>query len=241
MLETLQQRGALFPHEIVALTQLLPAHVAEAVHELAALGLVTADAFAAVRAFVDSDGRRHPDRRRSRSNRSRPKVASGRWTLFPGIVETPSEADRLLRWAWQLLERWGVVFRDLLIREPAAPSWGQIVGIYRRLEARGEIRGGRFVTGVAGEQYATAKAVDLLRQVRDEPPGGQWIVINASDPLNLCGILTEGPRIPATHANALALRDGRFIATQQAGEIQFHTELPQDLTVDLSRKLRRTG
>jgi ATP-dependent Lhr-like helicase len=157
------------------------------------------------------------------------------------MVETPGDSDRLQRWAWQLLARWGVVFRDLLVRESAAPSWGQLVAIYRRLEARGEIRGGRFVTGVAGEQYATSKAVDLLRQVRDEPPGGQWIVINASDPLNLCGILTDGSRIPSTHANALALRDGRYIATQQAGEISFHTELPQELAVDMTRKLRRTG
>jgi ATP-dependent Lhr-like helicase len=243
VLETLEQRGALFPHELVALTQLMPTHVAEALHELAALGLVTADAFAAVRSFVDSSTRQREDRRRKRAGRksSGANMASGRWTLFPGIIEAPSESDRLQRWAWQLLERWGVVFRDLLAREPAAPSWGQLVGVYRRLEARGEIRGGRFVTGVAGEQYATSKAVELLRQVRDEPASGQWIVISASDPLNLCGILTDGPRVPATHVNALALRDGRYVATQQAGEIQFHTELPQELSVDMTRKLRRTG
>jgi ATP-dependent Lhr-like helicase len=239
VLETLQQRGALFPHELVAITQLLPGHVAEALHELAALGLVTADAFAAVRAFVDAGHRQQSNRRRR--VRKPASTASGRWTLFPGIVQEPGDAERITKWAWQLLARWGVVFRDLLAREPAAPSWGQLVGVYRRLEARGEIRGGRFVTGVAGEQYATSKAVDLLRQVRDEPANGQWIVINAADPLNLCGIVTDGPRIPATHTNALALRDGRYIATQQAGEIQFHSELPQELTVDLARKLRKTG
>lgn len=239
VLETLQQRGALFPHELIATTQLLPAHVAEALHELAALGLVTADAFAAVRAFVDSNQRQQSNRRRRPWKPA--TTASGRWTLFPGIVQAPADSERLIKWAWQLLARWGVVFRDLLTREPAAPSWGQLVGVYRRLEARGEIRGGRFVTGVAGEQYATSKAVDMLRQVRDEPANGQWTVINATDPLNLCGIITDGPRIPATHTNALALRDGRYIATQQAGEIVFHTELPQELSVDLTRKLRRTG
>jgi ATP-dependent Lhr-like helicase len=276
VLEALLQRGALFPHEIAALTQLLPAQVTEALHELAALGLATADAFATVRTLVASPRRGRPDRIRLRVHRDRPRrprgfgAPAGRWSLFPGLVANGSTAevhskelqllagaqgtevpyyqphdhqprDRLSQWAWQLLNRWGVVFRDLLAREPVAPSWPQLVGTFRRMEARGEIRGGRFIEGVGGEQYALSKAVEALRQVRDEAPSGQCVVISAADPLNLTGILTDVPRVPSTHTNSLALRDGRFIATQQAGEIQFHADVASELAVDLSRKLRRTG
>ncbi len=171
VLETLRQRGALFLHEIMALTGLLPAQLDEALHELAALGLATADAFTAVRTIsgTATERRRAERRRRQRRLRREFTVApSGRWSLFPGIVPKVDEEQAATSWAWQLLRRWGVVFRDLLVRETAAPPWGRLVQVYRRLEARGEIRGGRFVRGVAGEQYAMPEAVELLRSARDE-------------------------------------------------------------------------
>lgn len=246
VLEALSQLGALFQHELAGVTQLLPAHLAEALHELAALGLVTADAFGAVRAFVAPPRRGRPDRLRTHSRTSAhngrsPGVATGRWSLFPGLVSRPTDEERLANWARQLLDRWGVVFRDLLAQEPVAPSWGQLVFTLRRMEARGEIRGGRFVADVGGEQFASSKAVEALRQIRDEPPANQWVVISAADPLNLSGILTLGPRIPCTHKNTLVLCDGRYVATQQAGEIAFHAPLASDVAVEMSRKLRRTG
>jgi ATP-dependent Lhr-like helicase len=249
VLAALKQRGALFQHELCAVTRLLPAHLAEALHELAALGLVTADSYGAVRTFVQPPRSRprRPPPQRSLFDRPRPTrssagaTAAGRWTLFPGLVEPPSPEMRLNEWAWQLLRRWGVIFRDLLLRETAAPAWSQLVSIYRRLEARGEVRGGRFVAGVGGEQYALPQAVDLLRQVRDEPPQNQWVVVSAADPLNLSGILDEGPRLPATHLNSLALCDGRMVATQQAGEIRFHASLSQEIEVEMVRRLRKVG
>jgi ATP-dependent Lhr-like helicase len=157
-------------------------------------------------------------------------------------IPLPGDADqRLTQWAWQLLDRWGVVFRDLLERETVAPPWWQLAGVYRRMEARGEIRGGRFVAGVAGEQYATSKAVEMLRQVRDERPDGQCVVISAADPLNLCGILTPGERVPRTHTNSLAMCDGRYVAVQQAGEVDFVEPLAAEQKADLTRRLRKTG
>ncbi len=104
--------------------------------------------------------------------------------------------------------RWGVVFRDLLVKEPGAPGWYELSQVYRRLEARGEIRGGRFVAGVGGEQFATADAVGQLRSLRDEAPHGELVVISAADPTNLVGILNDEVRIPSTASNRVAYFDG---------------------------------
>src|SRR5262249_1148472 len=149
---------------------------------------------------------------------------SGRWSLFPGIAASPpSPAARLERWCHLLLRRYGVVFRDVLTRESASPAWHELVPVLRRMELRGEIRGGRFITGVAGEQFGTEGVVGQLRQLRDEGPQespDEWLVISAADPLNLCGILVPGPRVPATHKNALILRGGTFVAVKRAAEIE---------------------
>jgi ATP-dependent Lhr-like helicase len=163
---------------------------------------------------------------------------SGRWSLFPGFLGKVDEQQAATSWAWQLLKRWGVVFYDLLARENAAPVWGRIVQVYRRLEARGEVRGGRFVGGVAGEQYATPEAVELLRGVRDESPDDAMIVLAAADPCNLCGIITDEPRIASTHTNTVAIRNGRLIAACQAGEVHFFSEVAAEDAVDLIRRLR---
>jgi ATP-dependent Lhr-like helicase len=139
-------------------------------------------------------------------------------------VAAPSREVYLDRWCRQLLARWGVLFRDLLARETSAPSWQDLVGTLRRMELRGDVRGGRFVSQVAGEQYALPSCVDKLRQARQEiEAGGElpWLVLSAADPLNLIGIVTSGARIPATHRNALILCGGRLIATRQAGQFTF--------------------
>ncbi|HEY2881866.1 MAG TPA: hypothetical protein VGJ15_05520, partial [Pirellulales bacterium] len=242
VLDALRQRGALFPHELMALTSLLPSQLDEALHELAALGLVTADAFTAVRTITGSatDRRRAEKRRRNRTRVRREFTVSpsGRWSLFPGIVPAIDEQQTAIRWAWQLLRRYGVMFRDLLERESATPPWHRLVQVYRRLEARGEIRGGRFVGGVAGEQYALPEAVELVRSVRDEPPEENVLVLAAADPVNLCGIITAEPRIASTHTNTVAIQNGRLIAAFQSGEVQWFADLSAAQSEDLPRRLR---
>ena len=236
VLQALTTRGALFQSDLAALTKQLPTHLEEALQELSALGLITADTFAAVRALAGMS-RQLPSRRSVRSGVRRP-LATGRWSLFPGVVEEVKSSDQVERWAKLLLRRYGVLFRDLLTRETAAPAWGKLAPVLRRLELRGDVRGGRFVKGVAGEQFATPEAVDRLRQCRDETPSDQWVVLSAADPLNLLGIITPGPRLPATHRNTFILRHGQLLATYQAGQVEFHHDLPLPLTHALTRALQ---
>ena len=136
----------------------------------------------------------------------------------------PTLDEWLERRCQLLLARYGILFRDMLARETAAPTWGELVRVLRRMELRGEASGGRFVSGVGGEQYALPRAVESLRQMRDLPPTGEWLVVSAADPLNLAGILSPGQRVPATHRNALALRDGRVVATLIGGAVEYLAE-----------------
>jgi ATP-dependent Lhr-like helicase len=251
-LEVLSARGALFHHELRAATSLLPSQLDEALAELAAQGLVTADLFGAVRWMAAGD-RASRDRKQRRARRNAAvsnnpaqwklagggPAASGRWSEFPGQLAEPPRADVLLSWAWQLLRRWGIVFRDLLARESVAPRWGELVSTLRRLEARGEIRGGRFVSGVAGEQYALPAVVDELRRVRETPAARRIVVVSAADPLNLVGIITPDARVPATHTNTLALEDGRLLASKQARQVTMHAEVEPPIAAELTRRLRR--
>jgi ATP-dependent helicase Lhr and Lhr-like helicase len=224
VLEALSTRGALFFSELKAATQLLPSHLENALRELAALGLVTSDAFAAVRKIVE--GEKTGRRSRSAPRRRLHGVAApiGRWSLFPGSLSAPSSETYRDAWCRQLLKRWGVVFRDLVVRESSAPSWQELVGTLRRLELRGDVRGGRFVSQVSGEQYALPSCIEPLRNARRqiETAEAPWIVISAADPLNLFGVITSGPRIAATHRNALVVTGGRLIASRQAGHIEFY-------------------
>ncbi len=137
--------------------------------------------------------------------------------------------DPVTSWAWQLLRRWGVVFRDLLEREPGAPRWFELLQVLRRLEARGEIRGGRFITGVGGEQFALGDTVRLLRQLRDEGPKHELVVIAAADPLNLVGILTKHDRITSNASNRIAWLDGVPVAALVAREVQYIAEPTEEL------------
>jgi len=242
VLETLASHGASFFDDLLALTRLLPAQLEEALSELAAVGLVTADGFAALRAIVTPRRRRtfqtepHWPRQNDASNRVYSR--GGRWTLFPGKIAALESDEHIEPWAWQLLSRYGLMFRDLLARESVAPPWKTLLPVYRRLEARGEIRGGRFVNGVAGEQFAIPEAVDRLRRIRDQKPNGEWLVISACDPVNLFGIVTRASRIPALRTNLIVVRDGRLIAYRQAGEIQFHEAVEFELSEEMTRALK---
>lgn len=244
VLELLENRGALFYHDLVAATGLLATHLDESLLELAQLGLIASDGFSPLRVLATrakSAGRGGRRRRGALSGRSSPLASSGRWSLFPGPVPAVSAEDWLSQWAWQLLRRWGVLFRDLLSRETAAPSWGQLVPLLRRMEARGEIRGGRFVAGVGGEQYATEEAVEHLRQMRDREPSTDFLVVAGSDPVNLEGIVTPAERIGAKATNSLALRDGRVVAALESGVVRLCDEFSPEAAADLGRRLRRTG
>jgi ATP-dependent Lhr-like helicase len=200
----LASHGASFFGDLTRETHHLASEVEDALWELVAAAMVTADGFENLRALID------PKRRRGEGSgrKARPRHAAGRWSLLRHGVT----GDRVEEFAMQLLRRWGVVFRDLLARETAAPPWRDLLPVYRRLEAKGEIRGGRFVGGFVGEQFALPEAVDLLRSVRraqDHPEDA--IVIPASDPLNLAGILLPGPRINVGTVGG-ALRVADYIA-----------------------------
>jgi ATP-dependent Lhr-like helicase len=190
VLNELTQRGASFFTDLLRGTGRLASEVEDALWELVAAGLVTADGFENLRALVD------PKRRRGegRGRRARPRHAMGRWALL-NPAPASDQAASAEAFARLLLRRWGVIFRDLLARETLAPPWRELLVALRRLEARGEIRGGRFVAGFAGEQYALPEAVQLLRAVRRDPNSGAQIRISTADPLNLAGIILPGPRL----------------------------------------------
>lgn len=231
VLAALRERGALFQHDLKALTGLLPTELDDSLRECAAAGFVSADTFAAVRAIVgksEAAKRRTSAFMRARTRGTTLPVrpgATGRWSLFPGVVENIERETRLEKWCRLLLARYGVVFRDLLAREVSAPAWWELVRVLRRMELRGEIRGGRFIAGI-GEQYALESAVSRLRELRDKPDDEQWCLISAVDPLNLCGHITAGAKIPAMHKNCLILQRGRCVAAKISGRIEFYAEVP---------------
>lgn len=197
-LEVLAQRGASFFSDLVRATRRLPSEIEEALWELLAAGLVTADTFENLRALVD------PKRRRGqgRGRLARPRHAGGRWALLRNGQPVTPAVEPLAR---QLLLRWGVVFRELAVREPLAPPWRDLLVEFRRLEARGEIRGGRFVAGFLGEQFALPEALELLRAIRRSGADIPLPEISPADPLNLTGVVLPGPRVSALQAGRLRL------------------------------------
>jgi len=203
VLDFLRQRGASFFADIVRGTDKLKAEVETALWELVAAGVVTADGFDNLRSLID------PKRRAGQgSGRSaRPRHSSGRWALLytDGIVERNRTVEAT---CWMLLKRYGIVFRDVLARETNLPKWRELQMAFRRLEDRGEIRGGRFVDGFLGEQFALPVAVESLRATRKMSPSGETITLSAADPLNLVGILVPGERVPAISGRTVSFRDG---------------------------------
>ncbi|MCH8974581.1 MAG: hypothetical protein IH869_05850 [Chloroflexi bacterium] len=208
MLDYLSAHGASFAPDIVAGTRQLPSQVEEALWVLVAAGRVTADGFSALRGLVSGLTKKVARRSRFASRtRGLSGRAGSRWSLLRAAEPDPAD-DLVEARAAQLLRRYGVVTRELLTREPMAPPWWKLVRAYRRAEARGEVRGGRFVAGFVGEQFALPEAVDALRAVHRRERTGEVVRLSACDPLNLVGILTPGPRIPAVVGNEVLYRDG---------------------------------
>jgi ATP-dependent Lhr-like helicase len=231
--DTLQSGGALFFSELVRRSSLLPSQVEDALSQLAAVGLVTSDSFDGLRALLVPSNKR-PTFGRNIAKRRRTNLASiefaGRWSIlprsrvFPAAESSSNGADpretAVETVARVLLRRYGVVFRRLLERETFSVTWFELGRVYRRWEARGEIRGGYFVGGVSGEQFALPEAVGLLRSIRKTSSNGELITLSAADPLNLQGILTPGSRVAAFSANRILFRDGVPIAVLEAGEVR---------------------
>jgi hypothetical protein len=257
--ETLMSRGASFLGDLAAEMSVEPTAIEDGLWELVGAGLATADGFASLRVLVDrkrgevkslfdkardardaapppvrtwaeaiKKARTRDHRRPGHALRSLP-TAAGRWSLLPPAQVSAIDAEATAR---QLLQRYGVVFRDLVLRESSLPPWRDVLIALRRLEARGEIRGGRFVSGFVGEQFALPEALDELRAVRNPAPSPCVARVPATDPLNLIGILSAGPRVPAVVGNAVLFVDGQPVASIEAGQLVLRAPLPLGARVD---------
>jgi ATP-dependent Lhr-like helicase len=236
VLAHLRERGASFFGDLLAESGLLPAQVEEALAELVAAGRISADGFTGLRALLV------PAARKARRQRLPFRIEdAGRWSLLPRrpTLTGDTAAADLEALAHALLRRYGVVFRKLLEREGPLPPWRDLLRIYHRLEARGTIRGGRFVEGFSGEQFALPEAVTTLREVRREKPRGGWISVSGADPLNLVGILTHDAKVPSLSGNRVLYRDGVPVAVQVGGEMQTLCELGQDVAWEAKKALSR--
>jgi ATP-dependent helicase Lhr and Lhr-like helicase len=226
LLDALNEQGAMFQSELGAATGRLPAEVEEGLWDLVARGLVSADGFGAVRALFSQREswrrRRRLERHRRLGGRRAPALrhgGDGRWALLPTAAselefDDPDELAEQV--AGQLLARWGVVFHELLARETLAVPWRELHWALRRLEARGLARGGRFVNGFAGEQYALVDAVDALRRVRRSARHGEAVRLSAADPLNLTGVRLGAERVPALRKRSITYLDGALVTKPAA-------------------------
>jgi ATP-dependent Lhr-like helicase len=231
ILDHLRAKGASFEHELVAASGANDAAVRAALRDLVAAGLVASDGFGGLRSIIRASTRR-PGTAGHRSS------IAGRWSLLREAPVSADEAQSAIDiQARTLLKRYGVVFRRLLARESNIAPWRDLARAYRRLEARGEIRGGRFVAGMSGEQFARGDAVERLREVRRTPPHGRCMAVSAADPLNLAGIVTAGDRVRAVAANRLVYRDGVPLAALEGEYVRSLAEVEPAVASDAARVL----
>ncbi len=210
VLDALAARGALFQTDLTTTTGRLPGEIEDALWDGVARGLLTADGFRAVRSLFAqrSLAQTALGRHRLRRGGQLASRTAGRWSLLPAPMADCDPDELAEAVAEQLAVRWGVVFRDLLVRENIAVPWREVLWAFRRMEARGTISGGRFVNGFSGEQFAHPDAVAVLREIRKRPRDGETVVLSAADPLNLVGVVLPGPRIPAVATNSVSYTDG---------------------------------
>jgi ATP-dependent helicase Lhr and Lhr-like helicase len=213
VLDALRMRGASFVQDLATATRLDRDALYEAIGSLVASGLVVSDGFSGLRALIRAS-RGLPARHDRRAS------FAGRWTAISVSESRDARHEVIEAQAWTLLRRYGVVFRRMLTREASALTWRELAMCCRRLEARGEIRGGRFVAGMSGEQFALPEAVQVLREVRRAKADGSLTVISAADPLNLAGIVTPGERIRVAGRNRIVYRDGVPIAVREGDSVR---------------------
>ena len=231
-LDYMERRGASFISDIVTATKRLPSDVEEALWTLAAAGIATADGMEALRQRLR--GTKRPRRTQgSRKGNQHRRRGISRWWLLDAVEPVEDRTEAVIR---QLLLRYGILFPELLARETLPVRWREMARVLRRLEARGEIRGGRFVSGFIGEQFALPEAADNLRRWRNREPDDRIVPVSACDPLNLAGILTPGPRVTATPGNRLAFRNGVPLAAWEAGELVALANAPGE-SVERARDL----
>jgi len=216
----IHENGASFFDEIAAGTRLLPAQIEEALAELVAAGQVISDSFGGLRTLLN------PPRHHRRPRAGARLTAAGRWSLAKGKSANGAarrgDAERVEQIAFTLLRRYGVVFMRMLEREASwLPKWRELLRVYRKLEARGDIRGGRFVAGFSGEQFALPEAVVALRAIRRRAADNTLVSVSGADPLNLAGILTPGPKLAALAGNRVLYRDGIPIAFLEGNDTRF--------------------
>jgi len=250
VLDALRRHGAMFYDELAHEARLLPVELEAVLGELVATGLVNADSYAGLRAMLAPANKRNTMDRRRRRGAGPTMEEAGRWALVrqadgvtihersgsvpaePAAAPVPAAAaparrprispETLEHIAMTLLRRYGVMFWKLLDREPSwMPSWRELLPVYHRLEARGEIRGGRFVAALSGEQFALPEAIPLLREMRRRPHDGSLVAISAIDPLNLSGTVLPGDKVPALAGNRILFRDGAPVATQISGKFNY--------------------
>ena len=221
VLDHLQTRGASFVQDLKLACDLTFDSCRDALAELVAAGLVASDGFAGVRAIVNqSSARRGAD-------------TSGRWSVLRS-ASSPSREDATRALAWTLLNRYGVVFRRVLARETTGVPWRDLARVYRTLEARGEIRGGRFVSGMSGEQFALPDAVDRVRELRRSGPDDALITISAADPLNLTGIITGSERLRTAAGNRIVYRNGIPLAALEGDMLRTFAEVDPAIAADVA-------
>jgi len=231
----LKTRGASFFTDVVDNTKLLRSQVEESLAELVANGVVVSDSFTGLRALLTPGSRKTQAARRKHRQPVYDMASAGRWSIIHrengnGSTSTRNnqtsvDHEKAEEIAWTLVRRYGVVFKRLLEREGLTLPWRVLLRIYHRLEARGEIRGGRFVAGISGEQFALPEAVGMLRAIRREGAKDSLISVSAADPLNLVGIIMPGNRITAHTSNRILYHDGAPIASLESGETHFLVEL----------------
>ncbi|MGV8091134.1 MAG: hypothetical protein AB2L24_04635 [Mangrovibacterium sp.] len=236
--DVLRSQGALFFDDIISKTRLFQSQAEDVLGELISAGLVTSDSFTGLRALLV------PDKYKTTAGSRRDTGLfsmnyAGRWSLLTNTAEDgrhdpQTEIETI---AWALLRRYGILFRKLAEKENLAPPWRDLVRVLRLLELQGQIRGGRFIEGVWGEQFALPEAITELRQITKNEKAGTLVSISAADPLNLTGVLTPGKRVPGYFGNRILYRDGVPIAFQEAKEIQFLVEPEQQEKWDLQTRL----
>lgn len=236
--QILAERGALFLDELTERSGLLKTQMEPVLGELVARGYVSSDSFKGLRALLI------PEQKKKRFHALAASLGeAGRWTLRREVMPSHAAAgladDQLTTVAMLLLRRYGVVFKAMLSRENSVPAWHTLLPIYRRLEARGELRGGRFVAGGYGEQFALPEAVEALRAVKKQPESGEIVVLSAVDPLNLPGIITSGQRVPSLPGNRLLYRDGLLLAIQTGQAIRFIEPVERQDEWPLRQRLER--